>query len=214
MIAGRGIPSDRLATLRLIAALSDPDISLRQVESLVTREPTLVHKLLKFINSTHSGVRTQVNSVHMAIALVGVRKLRTWATLVALGGMKHCPRELLVLANVRARMCETVAQADGSRDADMHFTVGLLSVLDALAGRPMGEILDELPLSQPVKAAILDRDGRLGATLQMVLEYEAGDKTLLADPHRPIAFAQLTRAYIDAVRWADTMFNELTACAA
>jgi EAL and modified HD-GYP domain-containing signal transduction protein len=214
VIAGRGIPSDRLATLRLIAALSDPDISLRQVESLVAREPALVHKLLKFINSTHSGMPAPVKSIHMAIALVGVRKLRTLATLVALGSMKHCPRELIVLANVRARMCETVAQADGSRDADMYFTVGLLSVLDALAGRPMREILDELPLSQPVKAAILDQDGRLGAALQMVLEYEAGHKTRLGDARRPLVFAQLTRAYIDAVRWADTMFNELTACVA
>ena len=107
LVTGRRTPSDRLTTLRLIASLNAPDMSLKEVESLIVREPVLAQKLLKFINSTHVGLRVPVNSIGMAVALVGPRKLRSWATLLTLGRLTHCPREVLVTANIRAHMCET-----------------------------------------------------------------------------------------------------------
>ena len=69
LVTGRRTPSDRLTTLRLIASLNAPDISLKEVESLIVREPVLAQKLLKFINSTHVGLRVPVNSIGMAVAL-------------------------------------------------------------------------------------------------------------------------------------------------
>ena len=42
------------------------------------------------------------------------------------------------------------------------FTIGLLSVLDAAMHRPMKEVLDPLPLTDAVKAALLRREGREG----------------------------------------------------
>jgi c-di-GMP phosphodiesterase len=212
IVGGRRTPSDRLSTLRLVAALNAPEISLGQIESLVVREPTLVQKLLKFINSTHCGLRVPVESIRTAIALVGLRKLRTWATLLTLGGMKHFPPELMVLANVRARMCETISDIHGSSEGGTYFTVGLLSVLDVLAGRPMEEILDELPLSAPVKAALLHREGKIGATLQAVLDYEAGLRVPHADADLQIDASQLAQAYLDAVVWTDAQFNALAHC--
>ena len=207
ILRGQRTPSDRLTTLRMIAALNAPEISLGEVESLVVREPTLAQKLLMFINSTHCGLRVPVKSIGTAISLVGLRRLRTWATLLTLGGLKHCPRELLVTANVRARMCETLAEADGTRESGTYSTVGLFSVLDVLAGRPMVEILAELPLSQGVKAALLNREGPLGATLQAVLDYEAELRTPRdqSDPRS----SQIARVYLDAVSWTDTLFAEL-----
>jgi EAL and modified HD-GYP domain-containing signal transduction protein len=197
--------------LRLIASLNAPDMSLKEVESLIVREPVLAQKLLKFINSTHVGLRVPVNSIGMAVALVGPRKLRSWATLLTLGRLTHCPREVLVTANIRAHMCEALAKSVKAGDPDSAFTVGLFSVLDVLAGRPMDEILNELPLADEVKSALLGGKGPLGTTLQSVLAYETRLETV-RQPGDPQALAnQMMRTYLDAVAFSDTIFAELTA---
>ncbi len=210
LVTGRRTPSDRLTTLRLIASLNAPDISLKEVESLIVREPVLAQKLLKFINSTHVGLRVPVKSIGTAVALVGPQKLRSWATLLTLSRLTHCPREVLVTANIRARMCETLGKADRLVDAESCFTVGLFSVLDVLAGRPMEEILAELPLSDDVKSALLNREGPFGPTLQKVLDYETNLDTPSGGVETDADENPMMRNYLDAVAWSDTIFKELT----
>ena len=210
LVTGQRTPSDRLTTLRLIASLNAPDMSLKEVESLIVREPVLAQKLLKFINSTHVGLRVPVNSIAMAVALVGPGKLRSWATLLTLGRLTHCPREVLVTANIRGRMCETLAKANPAIEAETSFTVGLFSVLDALAGRPMEEILEELPLSDDVKAALLHRQGPLGANLQTVLDYETRLSAAPDPTDARTSASQMMQIYLDAVAWSDAIFSELT----
>jgi EAL and modified HD-GYP domain-containing signal transduction protein len=210
LVTGQRTPSDRLTTLRLIASLNAPDMSIKEVESLIVREPVLAQKLLKFINSTHVGLRVPVNSIAMAVALVGPGKLRSWATLLTLGRLTHCPREVLVTANIRARMCETLAKGNAAIEAETSFTVGLFSVLDALAGRPMDEILDELPLSDDVKSALLHRQGPLGANLQTVLDYETRLSAAPDPADARTSASQMMEVYLDAVAWSDAIFSELT----
>jgi c-di-GMP phosphodiesterase len=210
LVTGQRTPSDRLTTLRLIASLNAPDMSLKEVESLIVREPVLAQKLLKFINSTHVGLRVPVSSIGMAVALVGPRKLRSWATLLTLGRLSHCPREVLVTANIRAQMCETLAKSDRTAESESGFTVGLFSVLDVLAGRPMEEILAELPLSEDVKAALLNREGSLGTTLQTVLDYETRLETAANPGDQATDPARMMQIYLDAVASSDAIFAELT----
>ena len=68
------------------------------------------------------------NSVaHRATAFLaglGVTGLRRWVSIMLMAGLDHKPRELLVTAIVRARMCEILARNHGV-DADSMFTVGL-----------------------------------------------------------------------------------------
>jgi EAL and modified HD-GYP domain-containing signal transduction protein len=211
LVKGQRTPSDRLTTLRLIASLNAPDISLKDVEALIVHEPVLAQKLLRFINSTHVGLRVPVNSIATAVALLGPRKLRSWATLLTLSSLTHCPREVLVTANVRAHMCETLAKSNKSIQSESAFIVGLFSVLDVLAGRPMDEILTELPLSDDVKAALLNRAGALGATFQAVLDYEARLQTVFRESTSQSRAQEMMQIYLDAVTQSDAIFAELAA---
>ena len=73
----------------------------------------------------------------------------------------------------------------------------------------MEEILAELPLSEDVKAALLNRDGSLGMTLQAVLDYETRLETP-ADPANPQKdAARMMQIYLDAVASSDAIFAEL-----
>ena len=77
------------------------------------------------------------------------------------------------VALTRAKLCELLAQQRGEERTERPFTVGLLSVLDAVLDRPMDEVIDLLPLSEDINAALLAHDGELGNILSAVLEYEA-----------------------------------------
>jgi EAL and modified HD-GYP domain-containing signal transduction protein len=83
--------------------------------------------------------------------------------------------------------------------ADQLFTVGLLSVADALLEVPLETIVEELPLADDVAAALLRRDGVAGSILDAVVSYEQGDfdAASLHAHSRGIA-----SSYRDALGWA------------
>ncbi len=197
VISGRRIPADRLATMQLLAKLHDPQVQLSQLEELIKRDPGLCYKLLRFINSSACGLRNQVNSIRQAAALVGIRKLRTWASLLGFGSFKNKPSELVVTANLRAKMCEQLAIGDRLPDPDQYFTVGLFSLLDAFADHPMRDVLKLVPLADEIAEALTDFAGPQGEILRCVLAYEAGDWDVLAASRWDSA--ALVTAYVDAL---------------
>jgi EAL and modified HD-GYP domain-containing signal transduction protein len=84
-------------------------------------------------------------------------------------------------------------------EADELFTIGLLSVADALLDRPLETILAELPLADELGAALVRREGPAGAILQAVIDYEVANfGTHSVQAHR----AAVGIAYMDALRWA------------
>ena len=107
--------------------------------------------------------------------MLGSRGVSRWALLVALTGGPNAPRELSVMGLTRARMCELLGADLGDVAGDQLFTVGLLSVADALLEVPLETIVEELPLADEVSAALLRRDGPAGAILKAVVSYEQGD---------------------------------------
>ena len=94
-------------------------------------------------------------------------------------------------------MCELLG-ATSEDERDRLFTVGLLSVADALLDAPMEAVLVSLPLSDEITGALLRREGRRGRILGTVLRYEQGHF-----PTRRGRPGELAEAYLAALRWAD-----------
>ena len=61
----------------------------------------------------------------------------------------------MALALLRARMCELLGRGQDEDERDGLFTVGLLSVADALLDAPMEAVLVSLPLSDEITGALL-----------------------------------------------------------
>ena len=173
-VAGRGIPTNRLTQMRLMAVLQDPDCQLENLERAISNDLGVSFRLLRWIDSAYFSLPRKVSSVREALMLLGVRNVRSWALLMTLAGIEDQPSELIRTAMTRAKMCELVAQALDRPDADAYFTVGLFSVVDAFMNMRMQDVLSELPLSPDVSAALLDRSGPLGEVLAWVLTYERG----------------------------------------
>lgn len=211
VLRGRRLPAPQQALLGLLARLEDPESSAAQVETLLAQDATLAFRLLRYVNCASLGLRVEVESLRHAVVLVGLATIRQWTALILvarLGG--HDARELLATAMVRARMSQLLAVRLSGVPAELRpeqaFTVGLLSVLDALLERPMEDILDGLPLGYPLMAALAAREGPLGALLSLVADYDSGAwDRLPAD----IDASELRRSYLEAVRWSEEQRRNL-----
>ncbi|HRD66366.1 MAG TPA: HDOD domain-containing protein [Candidatus Competibacter sp.] len=171
----RGVPANHLAMLQLIGKLHDPQIDLKSIEGLIRQDVSLSYKLLRYINSAYFNLPRRIDSIQRAIILLGINKIRSWATLTSLANIEDHRSDLITLALERAKMCELLADATGIKQKESGFTVGLLSVLDAIAQAPLEQVLASLPLDEEINKALLQHAGPLGRILACALAYERCD---------------------------------------
>jgi EAL and modified HD-GYP domain-containing signal transduction protein len=196
------LPDNHVALLQLLAVLQSPNISIREVEHLVSKTVALNYKLFRYINSAFFGLARRVDSIQRAIVYFGLERVKQLATLIALTGIEDKPSELVLTGLTRARMCELLARASALPDPEAFFVVGLFSILDALLDMPLTEILGRLPLGDDAIAALLAREGQKGEALACSVACEQCRWT-------EVRFAELCAADIhgvhrEAMIWART----------
>jgi c-di-GMP-related signal transduction protein len=81
--------------------------------------------------------------------------------------------ELVLSALVRARFCELLSPKIQHGESDL-FLLGLLSMMDSILEIPMTEVLDNVPIDQETKAALLGGRSRLRPLYQLMLAQESG----------------------------------------
>jgi c-di-GMP-related signal transduction protein len=181
MVEGREVPSTKLNYVRLLAAVNASEFKLEKIEEILKLEPSLVYKLLRYLNSPLLALRSEVRSISQAITLLGEKEFRRWITIVAIVSMAGDKSpELIRTAVTRAYFCEEIAQPIGvsSQKSDL-FLMGLLSVTDAMLDLPMNEVLAQLPLAPEVRTALSGGENRLRDVYDTLLAYERADwKTL------------------------------------
>src|SRR5437764_997681 len=175
VLRAKAIGTNKLSLLQLLAALQDPDIELRRLEELIGHDVALSYRLLRYINSAFFGLRTRVDGIGRAIALLGLSNVKRWATMTVFAGIEGKPRELLTTALIRGRMCELVGPDLGQTSSDQLFTLGLFSVVDALVDAPMSEVLASIPFPDDMRAALTAHLGPKGDLLRAVLHWERGE---------------------------------------
>jgi len=208
VVSGPTAPTHRLGALTQLIA-PDRQASFEEIERVISQDAGLAHKLVRLASSAFVGTRTQVASVRQALILLGTVAVRRWAMLLALSGLTDRPQHLLTVGLVRARLCELLADAHPVAAPDRAFTVGLFSVVDALLGKPMQALLDELPFDSRITHALLDHDGPEGRLLAAVLAYERGDFNDVA--RYGVGLPALAGAYREAIDWADGVAVQLAA---
>jgi EAL and modified HD-GYP domain-containing signal transduction protein len=144
---------------------------------LLKNEPSLLYRLLRYLNSPLLGLRMEIHSVRHALSLLGELEFRRWVSIfavVAMGSGK--PPELVRTALTRAYFCEEFSGAAGlSEKKSSLFLMGLLSVVDALLDKPIGEILRSLPVVQEVKTALLGGENRFHDVYELLLALERAE---------------------------------------
>jgi c-di-GMP phosphodiesterase len=193
----RRVGTGGIASLAALAAVARPDASFEDLEQAIANDVGLSLKLLRYVNSAFFALPRTVETVREALTLLGTATVRRWATVMALvSASDDAPEELVELALQRARMCEVLGGNRALDASDGHFTVGLFSVADALLGSSMEDVLETLPFSDEIRAALLRREGPKGELLDTVVAYEQGE--FPADD----GGVSLASAYGESVTWA------------
>ena len=195
-----GTPTKELGTLCALAA-TDENTTLEELEAIVRRDAGLSHKLLRYANSAHVSPLRPIESLRHAVTMIGAVPIRRWGLLMALSGLRDAPSHLLEVALLRARMSELLAPSMRAAP-DRAFTAGLFSLLDALTGREMDELVAELKFDERLSDALVRHDGPEGAVLDATLAYERGAFDDAAFHVRPDVLAD---AYTQALRWSDEL---------
>ena len=207
IVEGRKVPANRVSLLMLLSKLQDQTIEVSKLEEVIKNDLSLSFKILRYVNSAYCGLPKKVDSIGQAACMVGVDRLRMWATLMALASLEEKPTELLVMAVIRAKMCECLGIALKQDSAERFFMTGLFSVLDAFFDCEISEILESLPLSPEISMALLTRAGLLGQTLNCITAYENGDWGAVQcgelEPH------SIRDAYLEAIQWSSQILGSL-----
>src|SRR3954465_512896 len=171
----RSVATAGLGSLRRLSELSSGAVSFEDLERIIGSDVGLSLKLLRYVNSAFFALPRTVSSVHEALNLLGVRTVRRWATVMVLSSIPDVPDELVALGLRRAHMCEMLAGSASAEERETLFTIGLFSVADGLLNAPMADVLDSLPFTEEIQAALLRREGPKGELLSAVTAYERGE---------------------------------------
>lgn len=174
----------------LLKELQDPDASLARVEKALVQDPRLVYKLLRVVNSAAFGLKRKIESIREAIVFIGLRQIKRWAVLLSLSNVEGKPSELMRTSMIRAYLCETLGENSGMEDTARLFTLGLLSTLDALFDQNMAKLLENIPLVDEMKEALITHQGELGQLIENVIDFEgeAFDKLIQRQADLPLYF--------------------------
>jgi c-di-GMP-related signal transduction protein len=204
LMQAREIPANRVNYLRLLQALSRPELEPRELEDAIKGEASLCYRLLRYLNSAAFGFRTEIKSIRHALAILGEREVRRWLRLVAtLSAAQDKPSDLVLSALVRARFCELLAPQVKHGESDL-FLVGLLSLMDAILELPMGVVLEGISVDSETKTVLLGQGGLLSPAYQLMLAQEAGDWQGVANANSQLRLPEsfVADCHWKAMQWA------------
>lgn len=184
-----------------------------ELEQVFKQNPDLSINLLRLVNSVALAGRTRITSLSQALLMLGRSQLQRWLQLLLFGISSSAdarfPSPLLVLASTRGKLMELLAgRSPGASAAlcDQAFLTGIMSLVSALLGMPLPDILKGLPLPDEVRIALLDRTGLLGELLLLVEALEQTGADDEAGRVHSISFLDseaINEAYLSAIAWAN-----------
>ncbi len=183
---------------------------LAAIERVLRRDPTLVYRLLRYINSPAVGLNRDIRSISHALVLLGYQPLYRWLTLLlfASGPDAQRKRALFTHALVRGRLMELAGRASLSgTETDSLFVTGIFSVLDSLLDVPLRQALAAIRLPQPVTAALLENSGIYAPCLQLAIACEGTGRERIHELAAECGLSPeaVNAAHFEAILWAESL---------
>ena len=157
-IVVRKFTSGEVSRFNLLQVIEKDQPDFDQLAKIIQTDVSISFRLLAFLNSSAFGFPQKIKSIHQAILLLGWRKIKNWLRVVLLSDMNQNEdvSELVLLSAQRGRFLELVAREHDfwGFDPNSMNLLGIFSLLDALLGIPMTEIVEYLPLEDKLKTAL------------------------------------------------------------
>lgn len=190
-----GIPPEVKGIVELMNRLEREEPPDR-LEAVLTADPTLAFRLLRYLNSAAFGLRAEVTSFKHGLMMLGHKRLKRWlALLLASGSPNRESRPLLPVAARRGLLLDELAKAGGDETlrAEM-FICGVFSLLDRMLRQPMDVLMANLPVHERVQQSLLTGKGPFSHQLALVAALEQG---AAADIQAAAQAAMVSRAEVN-----------------
>lgn len=214
VMSGKALSPSQMAVMQLMAqVVSQGDIA--EIENRIKQDASLVLMLLRLVNTPAAGIGRHIDSLRQALDLLGREQLQRWLQILLYadpGKAKGPISPLLALATTRGKLLELMAEKidPGNRHmAGAAFTVGIMSLMDALFDLPMEKILERFPMAGEIKQALLSRSGIYGDMLMLVerVEHLNGSAAAVTPLLRKLNLSvdEFYALQLKAFEWSDTV---------
>ncbi len=158
-VRDRKLASNMVARLNLLRLMETEDPDVKALGAAIRTDVSISFRLLAYLNSPWFGLRENIQSIDQAIRMLGWLKLKSWlraVLIVDMAGKDEVPQELAALSLQRAKFFEllTTHYDYWGFNPGTLFLMGLLSLMDAILGMPMINLVELLPLDAKLKAAL------------------------------------------------------------
>jgi len=206
IVSGKRVSFNQTAAIQLLKTINNPDLEFEDLAKIISLDFGLSYKLLHYINSAFFALPNKISSINYAISYLGLKEIKRWVNILTLASLSAKPEAVMQNALIRGKMCEVLADLNGSQ-SDNFFLIGILSNLDSLLDMPLDEALNQLSLSDDIVAAILNKEGLGGEALKCVISYEHWDISSIS--FRDIDQAIIGDTYIHSINWAKNVMGNI-----
>jgi len=216
ILTGKKITPSEMGILRLLE-LVNSNADSQAIETAVKRDALISLNLLRLVNS-RAAPGPQIESLSQALSQLGRRQLSRWLQILvytSAGAQVDLDSPLLQLATTRGKLLEMMTlhvRPGDTASADRAFTVGIMSLADALFSVPMADILDNVEVADDVRAALLDREGDFGTMLRVAELLEAADcgrKLATALRRVGLTVTEIREIELAAFNWVRELTHEV-----
>ena len=203
---------------RLMVAVVQDEPDVEEIERIISVDATLTYGLLRIANSRYFSLHSKVTNVRQAIMTIGLNELKQWVYLLSASNaenqMEDGAEEFLKLSLMRANFCSSLmnyAKNIPITKPDAYL-MGMFSTLNYLIDAPLDEILQQIPISQEVKDALLHHSGRSGMLYDLALCYERADWTQIDKLAEELGIQTnlLTSLYFSCMEDVNRIWTEIT----
>jgi len=200
------ISPEQVIAMELLSEVCKTNVDFEKVEAIVAKDVALSYKLLRFVNTMSERLEVTISSFRQALVYLGEDKLRIFVSLAVASFISaKKPKELYNLSLQRAQFCQLMANENPfSQFREQAFLIGLFSTLDALLDLSLEELVQQLPLNQAIKVALLERQGPYGILLGLEECYERADWQGMQDACRQLNLSvdDVMPRISEAQRWS------------
>ncbi|WP_432464475.1 EAL and HDOD domain-containing protein [Agarivorans sp. QJM3NY_33] len=166
----------KLYLLELLNKIGQSNVSVEDISDNIANDAALMAILLSKANDNCRMVSKPILSIKHAVSYVGMAELKKLIHIVITSELAvNRPQILYTNALKRAQtLAFMTKQYPLSCDPDIAYSVGLLSLFDAILAVEMTAICQQLKLPEDISQALTSRVGRWGQMLQLIDAIELG----------------------------------------
>ena len=197
----------------LMSALSSPEPDFNEITKLFELDVTLSFKLLRYTQTAMFKRQNAIKTIKQAVLVLGKNELERFVSLIfAAQFSSEKPQELIRLSIQRAKFCELLAPyCNQANDSSSAFLTGMMSLLDAMLDTELNMVINDLPLSDDIKHALIDNQGWLSDCVQLCKHFEQGNWQKMEQSCNDlnIPYQKILEEYEEAGMWAEEKVLQL-----